>query len=184
VNRLALILLVAASTAYAAGPTARCDAVQQGKRTLATVEIAQFFDKELLRLVRLGLEGRVKVKLVLVKRRTMWFDDDVMKVTRVFVVTWDKKRRVYLLDGTPIAATTLDSLLLDRIPLGRRDSATAGSHYVEVDIELEVVTVASMMTAARWVTGGADDGDMITTQLAKAVVADLTRNASTSCDVR
>ena len=182
-KRLALTLLLAASTVYAAGPSARCDAVQQGKRTLASVQITNFFDRELLRLVRLGLEGRVKVKLVLVKRRAMWFDDDVMTLSRVFVVTWDKKKRTYLLDGTPIPPTALDALLLDRILLGRRDTNTAGSHYVEVDVELEVVTVSSMMTAAKWVTGGTDDGDMITTQLAKAVVADLTRNASTSCDV-
>jgi hypothetical protein len=183
VNRLALALLLVTSTVYA-GPSVRCDAVQQGKRTLATVQVAQFFDKELLRLIRLGLEGRLKLTLVLVKRRSMWFDDDVMRLNRTSVVSWDKKKRTYLLDGVPLAATALDALLLDRIALGRRDTNTAGSHYVEVDAELQVVTVSSMMAAAKWVTGGGDDGDVITTQLAKVVVADLARSASTSCDVR
>jgi hypothetical protein len=46
------------------------------------------------------------------------------------------------------------------------------------------VTVSSMLTAARWVSGRGDEGDAITTQLVRAVVADLTRSASTSCDVR
>jgi len=109
----------------------------------------------------------------------------VLTVTRAALVTWDKQRRVYLLDGGPVTAEALDTLRLERILLGRRDANTAGSHYVEVEVEVEVVTVKSMLSAARWVTGrDSGEGDLITTQLAKVVVSDLARSASDSCNVR
>jgi hypothetical protein len=183
-------LLLAAALSFAtgsalAGPSARCHAMQQGRRTLATVEVKQFFDRELLRLIRLGLAGKMRVTLVLIRRRALWFDDEVMDVVRVVAVTWDKQRRIYLLDGNPVEPAALDALTLDRVSLGRREANTAGSHYVEVNVQLEVVTASSLLAAGRWLSGKSDGGDdVIATQLARAVAADLTRSESASCDVR
>ena len=184
-KRLLLVAALAITAGSAlAGPAVRCDAVQQGKRTLATVQVQRFFDRELLRLIRLGLAGRIRITLVLIRRRALWFDDEVMDVQRVVAVTWDKQRRVYLLDGAIVDPAALDALVIDRVSFGRRDANTAGSHYVEVNVQLEVVTASSLLAAGRWLTGrNTDADDVIATQLARAIAADLTRSESTSCDV-
>jgi len=180
---LVLVLLLPAM-ALADRPSARCQAVQLGRRTVASVDLLHFFDRELLRLIRLGLEGRISVRLSLVRRRTAWFDDVVLSVEQQLVLTWDKDERAYRVNGVPIDAAALDPLSFDRIALGRRDGNTAGSHYVEVSVQLQVVTVKSLLNAAGWVAGGkAARDDVVSTRVARAVVEDLTRKASTSCDV-
>jgi hypothetical protein len=177
------VLLVPA-LARAERPSARCSAVQQGRRTLAGVQLAHFFDRELLRLIRLGLEGHITVRLTLMRRRTAWFDDVVLTVEQDLVVTWDKDERIYRINDVPIDAAALDPLAFERISLGRRDGNIAGTHYLEVSVELQVVTVKSLLHAAGWVAGGSPArADVVSTRVARAVVEDLTKKARTSCEV-
>jgi len=65
------LLLAVSSAAFAAGPGVRCEAEQIGRRTLAHVDLLHFFDRELLRLIRLGLEGRGHVSFALVHRSVL-----------------------------------------------------------------------------------------------------------------
>jgi hypothetical protein len=175
-------LLGATGAAHAAGPGVRCEAEQIGRRTLAHVDLIRFFDRELLRLIRLGLEGRGHVTFTLVKRRWAWFDDVVLRLEQDFKLTWDAKRRVFLLDGYPLDAVELNPLHLGRLTLGRREEDTVGTHYVEVSVRFQVVTVGSLMTAATWLTGTKGE-DVVSTRVAKVVAEDLVRTARTSCDV-
>jgi hypothetical protein len=177
------VMLLLPVAAYAERPSARCEAVQLGRRTLASLDLHHFFDRELLRLIRLGLEGRIQVRLTLMRRRTAWFDEVVLTVEQGLVITWDKDQRTYLVNGRAIDAAALDPLAFDRVALGRRDAQTAGTHYVEVSAQLQVVTVKSLLHAAGWVAGGPPRADVVTTRVARAVVEDLTRKASTSCGV-
>ncbi len=178
------VILLLPLPAHAERPSARCAAMQLGRRTVASVDLFHFFDREMLRLIRLGLEGRIQIRLTLMRRRTAWFDDVVLTVEQTLVITWDKERRVYLVDGSAIDAAALDPLSFDRVALGRREGQTAGTHYVEVSVQLQVVTVNSLLNAAGWVAGGqpARD-DVVSTRVARAVVEDLTRKAGASCDV-
>ncbi len=178
-----IVLFLLSAPALAAGPGARCEAVQLGRRTLARVDLFRFFDRELLRLIRLGLEGRIHITLTLMRRRTAWFDDVVLSVDRDVTLTWDDTRRRYLVDGVAIDVVDLEPLRLDRVALGRRDRDTAGTHYVEVSVRLQVVTVTSLLTAANWLTGGKSGPDRVSTSVARAVAEDLLRKASTSCGV-
>jgi hypothetical protein len=179
------LLLAVAGSALAAGPGVRCEAEQIGRRTLAHVDLLRFFDRELLRLIRLGLEGRGHVSFALVHRRFAWFDDVVLRYEQDFRLTWDAQKRQFLLDGYPLDVVELNPLHLGRLTLGRRDEDTAGTHYVEVSVRFQVVTVNSLLTAAKWVTGGGKgDQDVVSTRVARVVAEDLVRTASTSCDVR
>jgi hypothetical protein len=184
VTRLVLLVCLGLAGVAHADPRARCQAVQIGKRTLARVDLTGFFGKELLRLVRLGLEGRLRISLALVHRRSMWFDDVVLRVDREVTLSWDEETRQYLVDDLPVDPTALEPLVIDRIALGRRDD-TAGSHYVELSVRLQVVTVTSLLSAAGWASGGGmARKDVVSTQVARAVVNDVTRKASSSCEVR
>jgi hypothetical protein len=180
----ALGLVLALASAAFAAPGVRCEAEQIGRRTLAHVDLLRFFDRELLRLIRLGLEGRGHVSFELVHRRFAWFDDVVLRLEQDFKLTWDAKRRQYLLDGYPLDEVELSPLHLGRLTLGRRDEDTAGTHYVEVSVRFQVVTVNSLLTAASWLTGGGKGEDVVSTRVARVVAEDLVRTASTSCDVQ
>jgi hypothetical protein len=178
---LSLVLLGAAS-ARAERPRARCEAVQLGRRTSGRVELAHFLDGQLLRLVRLGLEGRFHLEVRLLRRRFAWFDELEVSVEQDIVLSWDEAGHRYLLDGRPVDLGALDPIRLERVPLGRRD-ASPGSHYLEVEGRLQVVTVSSLRGVANWVTGGGGSPSAISRRLARAVVEDLIRRASGSCDV-
>jgi len=56
------------SAALAEGPAATCTATLAGGRVLIDVELQRFLDPELLKLVRLGLEGNLQFELVLLRR--------------------------------------------------------------------------------------------------------------------
>lgn len=176
---VATLLLVAAGS-VARGDQVRCEAVQRGRRVLARAELDGFFDREMLRLIRLGLEGRVRVDFRLVKRRVAWFDDELASFSQDLVVTWDAARRGYVMNGVAIHPSALDPLRIDRVPLGRRDPA---DYYVEVAAKVQVVTLKSLRGAARWIGGGAEDAGGVSRRLARIVVDDLVRKASSSCDV-
>src|SRR5262245_10664220 len=107
-----LLLLLGQGAAYAQRPRARCVAVQHGRRTIARVELAHFLDGELLRLVRLGLEGRFHLEVQLFRRRFAWFDDVDSSVVQDLVLTWDAARRRYLLNGAPVEVASLDPVRL------------------------------------------------------------------------
>jgi hypothetical protein len=136
------VLLLAAPIARAERPRLRCEAVQLGRRTVARADLMRFFDGEMLRLVRLGLEGRVRLDIRLMRSRTAWFDDVVGSFSQDLAVTWDGERRRYLLNGVAVHPSSLDPLEIDRIPLGRRDRDD--DLYVEVSAKLQVVTFSSL----------------------------------------
>ena len=72
---IALGLGLSGSAALADGPAATCSATSAGGRVLIDVELERFLDPDLLKLVRLGLEGNLQLELVLLRTRPFWFDE-------------------------------------------------------------------------------------------------------------
>jgi hypothetical protein len=180
---LALLATLYATSAGADGPARLlCRAERAGERALVQIEVADLFDRDLLHLVRLGLEGRIALDVALYRRRTLWFDHRQGGESRTSVVTWSRARQSFALDGAPAdpARFTLEPVAL-RAP-------DAGPHYVEVSVRLEVVTAGSLVQVARWlVRGSGGEGptpSLVGRSLLSQVAADLARSATARCPVR
>jgi hypothetical protein len=179
---LALLALLLARGAAAEGPAQlQCRAERAGERTRVEVTAADLFDRDLLHLVRLGLDGRIAVDAVLYRRRPFWFDQREDAAGRASLVTWSRSRGAFALDGQAVdpARLTLPPLVL------RADAG--GAHYVEVRVRLEVVTAGSLVQVARWLVHGQGEGatpSVLGRSLLSQVAADLARTAITRCPVR
>src|SRR5262245_29149895 len=87
-QRMALALLVAflcGGEAFADGPRAplaRCSALLASGRTLVDVAVEHLLSEELVRLVRLGATGRIRVEVTLIRSQPFWFDAVVLEERR------------------------------------------------------------------------------------------------------
>src|SRR5690349_4473094 len=127
--RPSTVLVVAALLAAAVAPAradVRCAAVRRGDRVLLDVRLERLFDRELLRLVRLGLAGRLRVRATLFRRRDYWFDDERAARTIESVVTFAPPGR-FLLDGE--REVDPGAIELPRLSLGA-GRVGGGAHYV------------------------------------------------------
>jgi hypothetical protein len=182
----ALVLLAAliARGAGAEGPAQLlCRAERAGERALVQITVVDLFDRDLLHLVRLGLEGRIALEAALYRRRTFWFDQRLSSESHTAAVSWSKARQAFALDG---AAADPLRLALPALALRVPDQ---GAHYVEVSVRLEVVTAGSLVQVARWLVRGGSGGEGPTPSalgrsLLAQVAADLARTASARCPVR
>ncbi|WP_224361105.1 DUF4390 domain-containing protein [Hyalangium versicolor] len=183
----AALLAVAGLLAPEAGAEearAQCTATLSGRRVVVRPEAHAFLTSELDRLLRLGLAGKLEVELTLLRRRKLWFDDQVdsARLTQVLSYT----QGTYLLDGRPLlsGATALE---LERTAWTLEQPPESGDTFVvRLSVRLQVVTASSLGKVASWLTQGSsaeNERSTVTRNLLRTVAEDLTRSGSGRCDV-
>jgi hypothetical protein len=145
------------------------------------------FDPELLRLVRLGLAGRLEVDIALQRKRLLMFSEALASERYQATLSYDERSQEFRIDGRGVGAE-LKSLTLDRVTLTLRAPAPEGPHSVRVSARLEVVTASSLLQLARFFGGRekdkpADEGEGpgLSSLLVKSLLQDLARSATGSC---
>jgi hypothetical protein len=182
---LAMLVVLIAARAAADGPVqVLCQAEQIGGWARVQVTALDLFDRDLLRLVRLGLDGRIALDVTLYRRRPLWFDRLQGRESRAAVVTWSRSRRSYSLDEQPLP----DPARLALVPVVLRAQGE-GEQYVEISIRLEVVTAGSLVQVARWLVRGqgSEEGptpSVLGRSLLSQVASDLARSATARCPLR
>jgi hypothetical protein len=170
--------------AWADEPRALCTATLGGRRVVVRPEAQSFLTPELDRLLRLGLAGRLEVELTLLRRRKLWFDEQVDSAKLTQVLSFLKGE--YLLDGRPLPSGP-PVLELERTAWTLKEPPESGDAFVvQVNVRLQVVTAASLGKVATWLTQGQsaeDERSAVSRNLLRTVADDLTRGASGRCDV-
>jgi hypothetical protein len=187
---LALIVaLLSAGSAFADGPRsplARCSALLANGRALVDVAAEHLFSDDLVRLVRLGMTGRLEVQVTLIRRQPFWFDAVVLEERRELQVTALAQGGGLVLDGSRVLRD-VDRLELDRLVLRPRPEVLpeeVDRYQVEVKLRFQVITAASLRRVARWIASGdQEEQGAVSRRLLEAVASDLTREASARCDV-
>jgi hypothetical protein len=195
--RPALLALVLGAVVFGrpsraiAAPTLSCRVERAGERSLVTGWIETLFDRELLRLIELGLPGRVHAEATLYRPRGFWFDAQIAEAKQVFVVSWSKERAEFRLDGRRLQNPQRFELPV----IGLRPEEPGGT-YVELNLRLEIITARSLGQVATWLVTGdgtrgngdeteTRDGESKRTPLPRALVdylaADLVRTAEARC---
>ena len=177
-RRLALALLLLAGAAKA--QEVACKAVLAGTRALVDATIHGLLDRDLLRIVKLGLSGRLTVATTVVRRRQLWFGRVVSTTSRDLPLTWSEDRGVFELDGR--ALPDPEHVALERIALSLGESEDPRAYEVELVTRLVVVTPGSLGRVANLLQGETDSP--LARTLLGAVANDLTRSASGSCRVQ
>src|SRR5512140_558515 len=183
---LAVALGLSGSAALAEGPAATCTATLAGGRVLIDVELQRFLDPDLLKLVRLGLEGNLQFELVLLRTRPFWFDELIERDAATARLRYVDEDRVYLLDDRREVPDPL-RLDLERFALRPPDPLDPdGTYKVEVKATLRVVTGASLGKVASWIAGrepSRGETSDLSSRLLRAVADDLARQATALCEV-
>jgi hypothetical protein len=177
-RKLAAVLLLLAGAAKA--QELACKAVLAGTRALVDATVHGLLDRELLRIVKLGVAGRLTVEASVVRRRQLWFGRVVAASKRDLPLTWSEERGVFELDGRPLADP--EHLSLERISLSLGESEDPGAYEVEVVTRLVVVTPGSLGRVAHLLEGESDSA--LTRTLVGAIANDLTRSANATCPVQ
>ncbi|HVE87735.1 MAG TPA: hypothetical protein VND93_32985 [Myxococcales bacterium] len=186
-----IVVLLSAGSAFADGPRsplARCSALFASGRALVDVAVDHLFSEDLVRLVRLGLSGRIRLEVTLLRRQPFWFDAVVLEERRELVVSAAAgSGELLLLDGAR-ELRDVERIQLDRLafrPPERPERPEEALRYrVEVKVHLQVVTAASLRQVAQWVTSGSqEEQGAVSRNLLDAVASDLTREATARCDV-
>jgi len=172
---LALLLLAGAAKAQEVA----CKAVLAGTRVLVDATIHGLLDKELLRIVKLGVAGRLSVEASVVRRRQLWFGRVVAARTRELPLVWSEERGVFELDAT--ALPNPERVALERITLQLGEADEPRAYEVEVVTRLVVVTPGTLGRVAHLLEGETDSA--LTRTVLGAIANDLTRSASATCPV-
>jgi hypothetical protein len=200
--RCLLVLLATASIAGGAGaawaqPALDCRADTAGQRVLLRVSLAELFDEELLRLVELGLVGRLRVTATLYRQRPLWFDARLAESSRELAVSWSRQESTFTIEGRPVERP--NRLELPEMIMGGAlgDAPDSAPAYVEVTARLEVITASSLGQVARWLVRGKAQGErsaaperaesgspLVPRALVNYLAADLARTASGRCPLR
>jgi hypothetical protein len=171
-----------------------CQAQSAGERALVEVELRDLLDRELLRLVQLGLRGRIRIEAALYRRRRFWFDEREASLAREATLLWSRAESGFRLDGQSIEDPA--RLGLPVLALRSEGGRLGGQpRYVEVTARLEVVTVASLGQVASWLVRGepgaggrAPPAESPPSALSRTLIsylaADLARTATARCPVR
>jgi hypothetical protein len=186
-NALLLVaLLLAASAAEGApGPSGSCRATAAGRRVLVQVKLDDLFAPELLRLVSLGLDGRITVEVDLVRRRPLWFSQRVARTSLELTVSRDASGDGFLLDGE---RPLLDPrrLYLERLALPYEGDDPA-RYQAEVRVQLRVITPGSLGKMAAWVAGGegkSEERSALSAGVLAMLADELSRTLELQCAVR
>jgi hypothetical protein len=176
-RRLLLLLLVVAFAAKA--EEVACKAMLAGTRTLVDATVHGLLDSELLRIVKLGVTGKLTVQTQVVRRKRLWFGRVVAASARELPLTWSEERGVFELDGRAIADP--EHVALERIVLPMGESEDPHAYEVEITTRLVVVTPGSLGHVTGMLAG---DGDSpLARTVLGAIASDLTRSASSTCAV-
>jgi hypothetical protein len=176
-RKLAVALLLLAGAAKA--QELACKAVLAGTRALVDATVHGLLDRELLRIVKLGVSGRLTVEASVVRRRQLWFGRVVAATTRELPLAWSEERGVFELDGRPLADP--EHVSLERIVLSLGEANDPHVYDVEVVTRLVVVTPGSLGRVAHLLEGESDSA--LTRTLLGAIANDLTRSANGICRV-
>jgi hypothetical protein len=177
-RKLAVALLLLAGAAKA--QEVACKAMLAGTRALVDATIHGLLDPELLRIVKLGVSGRLTVETSVVRRRQLWFGRVVATTTRELPLTWSEERGVFELDGRALPAP--ERISLERIALSLGEADDPRAYEVEIVTRLVVVTPGSLGRVAHLLEGESDSA--LTRTLLGAIANDLTRSANTTCPVQ
>ena len=200
-SRRICVLLATASIAGRAAvawaePTLECRAEPAGQRLALRVSLADLFDEELLRLVELGLVGRLRVEATWYRERPLWFDARVGQSSRELVVSWSRQESTFLVEGRPVERLSRFELPELMIGGGLDVPADSVAGYVEVRARLEVITASSLGQVARWLVRGKAQGNraapepaesgspLVPRALVQYLAADLARTAKGRCPIR
>lgn len=177
-RRLAIAFLLLAGAAKA--QEVACKAVLAGTRALVDATVHGLLDRELLRIVKLGVAGRLTVEALVVRRRQLWFGRVVAATTREIPLTWSEERGAFELDGR--ALPDPEHVSLERIALSLGEADDPRDYEVEVATRLVVVTRGSLGRVAGLLAGESDSP--LTRTLLDAIANDLTRAANGTCPVQ
>lgn len=173
--------IATAGIARADGPEATCRALRSGDRVRVNATLTRFFDAELLRLVRLGLEGRVHVTARLYRHRTFWLDEELDSQSVELSAKKSRSTDSVLLDGR---AADLEKIDTETLSLRTTEE---GRLVVEVTARLEVVTAQSLRKMTGFLVNGKNDqGEgrgVIAKGVLDAIAGDLRRTAEGKCEV-
>jgi hypothetical protein len=200
-GRLHVVLiaaLVAAGPAAAwAQPAVDCRADPAGQRVLLRVSLVDLFDQELLRLVQLGLQGRLRIKATLYRPRRFWFDARVVESSRQLAVSWSREEGVFTVEGRPVEHPSRLVLPEMIVGSGLDEAREEREGYVEVEARLEVITASSLGQVARWLVRGSpgrapgassqpaeSSSPLLPRALVEYLAADLARTTSGRCSIR
>ncbi len=184
-KRLALLALALAvgwaGLSFAQDPRASCHASVAGGRVVVDVELEGFLDKELLRLIKLGLEGRLSLEVAVVKRRRFWFDAPVEVQSKVASLRYTRSTGKLFMDGRREVVNPA-LLALERVAL-RVGADPEETYGVEVTARLQVVTAQSLDKLAEWISNRRQrEATPVPRNVLQAVADDLARGASAQCD--
>ena len=180
---------IVAPAAQGAAAEARCRCRITGNRAEATVEVQGLVDAELERLIRLGLAGRVRWELELVRKRWLWVEQPVAELTVESALRFSDARHVFAVEGGGEAAD------LSRLTLHTADlrlaspPAAKGRYELRVRARLQVITVESLARVASWMVDGHEQegeggsSSWATRSLLAAVSNDLQRVVTATCRV-
>ncbi|HEX9575902.1 MAG TPA: hypothetical protein VF994_17530 [Myxococcales bacterium] len=177
-RRLAVVLLLLAGAAKA--QEVACKAVLAGTRMLVDATMHGLLDRELLRIVKLGLSGRLTMEASVVRRRQLWFGRVVAATTRELPLIWSEERGAFELDGR--ALPDPEHVSLERIALSLGEADDPRAYEVEVVTRLVVVTPGSLGRVAGLLAGESDSA--LGRTLLGAIANDLTRSANGTCPVQ
>jgi hypothetical protein len=177
-RKLALALLLVAFAAKA--EEVACKAVLAGTRALVDATVHGLFDRELLRIVKLGVAGRLTVQVSVVRRRQLWFGRVVSTTTREIPLTWSEERGTFELDGR--ALRDPEHAELERIVLSLGEADDPRNYEVELATRLVVVTPGSLGRVTNFLAGESDSA--LARTLLGAIADDLTRSANGNCPVQ
>jgi hypothetical protein len=173
---LALLLLAGAAKAQEVA----CKAMLAGTRALVDATIHGLLDRELLRIVKLGVAGRLTVETSVVRHRQLWFGRVVATTTRELPLTWSEERGAFELDGH--AVPDPEHVSLERIALSLGEADDPRAYQVEVVTRLVVVTPGSLGRVADLLEGESDSA--LARTVLRAIANDLTRTANGTCPVQ
>ncbi|MFH0898999.1 MAG: hypothetical protein V2A73_00060 [Pseudomonadota bacterium] len=179
-----LCLLLWGGNAHAAPPEVKCVARVLGSRTIAGAQILHFFDPTLIRLIRLGLEGRIDVNIDLMQRRRFFFDRLLASASISWAIVYEPTAGVFLVNGKQLSEDRLDRLELPGISLGRDLIAPRNSYYVTVSARLQVATTASLGRMARWIIEDSEDeSTLLPSGIISFLADDMARRANNDCEL-
>ena len=157
-----------------------CKAVLAGTRALVDATVHGLLDRELLRIVKLGVAGRLTVEASVVRRRQLWFGRVVATTARELPLIWSEERGAFELDGR--ALPDPEHVALERIALSLGEADDARAYQVELTTRLVVVTPGSLGRVAHLLEGESDSA--LTRTVLGAIANDLTRSANATCPVQ
>lgn len=170
----------------AQAPSARCQAAVVADRVVVRVELHGFLDEETLRLLRLGLRGRIATEASLLRKHWGPFEKTLASAAQEAELVVIDDRQTLTLNGR----ARLDPerpVALERLALRLGETPPPKSRLmVRASVRLQVVTLSSLSKAAAWATESTEEetgGSILTRGLLAAVVDDLTRAASCACEV-